>query len=74
MENRRFYAEKMGDIVTQRLLEFFDEIMDYNFTARLEEELDSIANGDMDWKEALDRFYERFSADLKAAEIEMVAI
>jgi DNA topoisomerase-1 len=67
LEKRRFYAEKMGDIVTERLLEFFDEIMDYNFTASLEEQLDFIAKGEMDWREALDRFYSRFKRDLEIA-------
>jgi len=67
LENRRFYAEKMGDIVTERLLEHFDEIMDYNFTAALEEQLDAIAGGELDWREALDSFYRRFKQDLEKA-------
>ena len=72
MDGRRFFAEKMGDIVTERLLEFFDEIMDYNFTASLEEQLDCIARGEMDWKEALDQFYTRFKKDLEKASQSMV--
>ncbi len=72
MDGRRFFAEKMGDIVTERLLEFFDEIMEYNFTASLEEQLDSIARGEMDWKEALDQFYIRFKKDLERASESMV--
>ncbi len=67
LENRRFYAEKMGDIVTERLLEHFDEIMDYNFTAALEEQLDAIAGGELDWREALDSFFRRFKQDLEKA-------
>ena len=43
LENRRFYAEKMGDIVTDRLVESFDDLVDYSFTAQMEEQLDDIA-------------------------------
>ena len=39
LENRRFYAEKMGDIVTQRLRESFEDLLDYGFTASMEENL-----------------------------------
>ena len=46
LENRRFYAEKMGDIVTERLVENFGELMDYGFTAGLEEALDEVAVGE----------------------------
>lgn len=37
VENRRFYAEKMGDIVTERLTESFSDLMNYSFTAEMEE-------------------------------------
>ena len=39
-ENRRFYAEKMGEIVTDRLNESFGELMNYDFTANMEDTLD----------------------------------
>ncbi|MDX1400128.1 MAG: type I DNA topoisomerase, partial [Oceanospirillum sp.] len=42
LENRRFYAEKMGDIVTDRLSESFSDLMDFSFTARMEESLDDV--------------------------------
>ncbi len=71
LDNRRFYAEKMGDVVTERLLGFFDEILDYGFTASLEQELDGIAEGKLDWKEALDGFYRRFKKDLSRASSDM---
>ena len=45
LENRRFHAEKMGEIVTERLVENFDDLMDYGFTAGLEEALDEVAVG-----------------------------
>lgn len=70
VENRRFYAEKMGDIVTDRLSESFRDLMDYSFTATMEETLDEIANGDKNWEMELDRFYADFSNQLDAAEAE----
>jgi len=68
LENRRFYAEKMGDIVTERLQESFPELLDYGFTASMEERLDEIAEGRLDWKQLLDEFYGDFRRKLRAAE------
>ena len=67
VENRRFYSEKMGDIVTNRLLESFDDLMDYDFTAELEEELDKVAGGELDWKKVLNDFYKGFKQKLTHA-------
>lgn len=67
LENRRLYAEKMGDIVTARLVENFDNFMDYDFTAQLEQELDKVANGGLDWKKVLNDFYSDFKKKLKIA-------
>lgn len=66
--NRRFYAEKMGDIVTERLAESFPNLMDYSFTATMEESLDEVAQGSVVWKKVLDDFYKDFSLKLSAAE------
>ena len=67
-DNRRFYAEKMGDIVTDRLAENFPNLMDYGFTARMEETLDEIAEGRRNWQDVLDEFYRDFVAKLEAAQ------
>ena len=67
LQNRRFYSEKMGDIVTERLSESFANLMDYDFTARLEEELDEIAEGDIEWKKVLNEFYSNFQQQLEKA-------
>jgi DNA topoisomerase I len=69
-ENRRFYAEKMGDVVTDRLVESFADLMSFNFTAEMEEKLDDIATGGKDWKKVLDAFYKDFSKQLDVAEAE----
>tara|TARA_R110002095_G_scaffold188506_1_gene166020 strand:- start:3488 stop:6175 length:2688 start_codon:yes stop_codon:yes gene_type:complete len=70
LENRRFYAEKMGDIVTDRLTGSFEDLMDYGFTAKMEESLDDVANGQADWKVLLDQFYRGFGQKLEQAESE----
>ncbi len=67
LENRRLYAEKMGDIVTDRLTENFDNLMDYAFTAELEQELDKVAEGELDWKKVLNDFYKDFRKKLEKA-------
>lgn len=66
-ENRRFYAEKMGDIVTERLVESFDDLMDYSFTANMEESLDQVAQGGKNWRQLLDEFYSGFTKKLELA-------
>ncbi|MEZ4280392.1 MAG: type I DNA topoisomerase [Myxococcota bacterium] len=68
LENRRFHAEKMGEIVTERLIENFGELMDYGFTAGLEEALDEVAVGSKQWKKVLGDFYADFRKQLTAAE------
>ncbi len=68
LENRRFYAEKMGDIVTDRLTGSFADLMDYGFTAKMEESLDDVANGEAEWKRLLDQFYQGFRQQLEQAE------
>ena len=68
LQNRRFYAEKMGDIVTERLGESFANLMDYGFTAQMEERLDSVAHGELQWKQLLDEFYKDFKKKLETAD------
>ncbi|MEY0472545.1 type I DNA topoisomerase [Providencia huaxiensis] len=70
VENRRFYAEKMGEIVTDRLEENFNDLMNYDFTARMEDQLDHVANHDAEWKAVLDEFFSDFSKQLNVAEKE----
>ena len=67
LENRRFYAEKIGEIVTGRLSENFNDLMNYDFTANMEEALDQVANGNKDWKSLLNEFYDGFSEKVEVA-------
>ena len=71
VEKRRFFCLKMGEIVTDRLLENFHDLMDYGFTASLEEGLDRIASGEADWQEVLNQFYGNFTNKLERASGEM---
>ena len=67
LENRRFYAEKMGDIVTERLQGSFSDLLDYGFTATMEERLDEVAQGTLSWTDLLNDFYADFSGKLSQA-------
>jgi len=69
VENRRFFAEKMGEIITDRLDENFTELLSYDFTAQMEQELDQIAKGTMDWKDSLNNFYQGFTKQLDQANL-----
>ena len=70
----RFTPTELGMVVTDLLLESFDDIFDVTYTARMEEELDEIEEGKIDWRVAMQEFYERFDKDLKHAEEHMTNI
>ncbi|WP_448211150.1 type I DNA topoisomerase [Colwellia sp. MEBiC06753] len=69
LEKKRFYAEKMGEIVTDSLSESFKSLMSYDFTANMEQELDDIAEGSIDWKTVLNEFYKNFTEQLEKADL-----
>jgi DNA topoisomerase-1 len=73
-EGGRFTPTELGIIVTGLLLESFDDIFEVKYTARMEEELDEIEDGKLDWRVAMAEFYERFDKDLKHAEEHMTDI
>ncbi len=61
VESRRIFPEDVGETVTNKIMkEHFEQIVDYEFTARMEEELDEIAEGRMRWTQVLDEFYGPF--------------
>ncbi|MGJ8693739.1 MAG: type I DNA topoisomerase [Thalassotalea sp.] len=68
LEKKRFYAEKMGEIVTDSLFASFPKLMSYDYTTNMENSLDEIAEGKIDWKAVLDKFYENFSKKLALAD------
>ena len=67
VDQRRFFAEKMGEIVSDRLSGSFPDLMNFNFTADMEGSLDRIAEGEKNWKEVLNEFFDGFQERLKQA-------
>lgn len=71
LEDKRFVPTELGEIVIELMEEFFPEILDVEFTANMEDELDHIEEGTADWVKILDQFYHDFSKRLEKAEEEM---
>ena len=68
LDKKRFYAEKMGEIVTDSLSTSFPKLMSYDYTTIMENSLDDIAESKIDWKAVLDKFYDNFSKKLAIAD------
>ncbi len=68
LDKKRFYAEKMGEIVTDSLSGSFQKLMNYDFTANMEQELDEVAEGKSNWKDVLNDFYKNFTQQLELAD------
>jgi DNA topoisomerase I len=60
IENRRFTATDIGKIVSRFLTQYFTTYVDYDFTAKMEDSLDSVANGEEEWVPLLDKFWRPF--------------
>jgi DNA topoisomerase-1 len=73
-EGGKFKPTELGMVVTDLLLESFGDIFDVRYTAGMEEELDQIEEGKLDWRDAMGEFYERFMKDLENAETHMTDI
>ena len=71
LEERRFFPEDVGEVVTDLLKEFFPDVVDVNFTAKMEEDLDEIAEGTLRWVQVLDEFYGPFERLLEKNEGEI---
>ena len=67
-EQRRLSPTELGFTVTDLLTERFSDVMDLNFTARMEEDLDSVAQGELDWVPMLREFYGPFHQAVAEAE------
>ena len=70
-EQSRFVPSETGEVVIELLIEHFGEIFDYDYTAKLEQDLDEIESGREHWVRALQEFYAGFSKELKQARKEM---
>lgn len=70
-QDKRLVPSDIGKTVSDLLVAYFPEEMDYQFTARMEENLDSIADGNTDWKPVLRQFYTPFESRLSNARLVM---
>jgi DNA topoisomerase I len=73
-EGGKFLPTELGMVVTDLLLESFSDLFDVKYTARMEEELDEIEEGKLEWRDAMAEFYGRFEKDLEHAEEHMTDI
>jgi DNA topoisomerase-1 len=64
-EKSKLFPSDLGLVVTDFLNKYFDDIMDYSFTARIEEEFDEVAEGKMKWSDMINDFYSPFKKDVE---------
>lgn len=64
-EKSKLFPTDLGLVVTDFLKQYFEDIMDYGFTARIENEFDDVAEGKMKWNEMIDDFYNPFKVDVE---------
>ena len=73
-EGGKFHPTELGMVVTDLLLDSFNDLFDVKYTARMEEELDDIEEGKIDWRTSMADFYTRFQKDLENAARNMTDI
>ncbi|SDJ72673.1 type I DNA topoisomerase [Sediminibacillus albus] len=74
LDNKRFVPTELGEIVIDLLKEFFPEIIDVDFTVKMEGDLDAVEDGKTEWIKIIDEFYTGFDKRLEKAEKEMEKI
>lgn len=74
LTNKRFAPTELGEIVNEMIAEYFPEILDVSFTADMENDLDEIEHGKMQWIKVIDEFYKQFEPHVKRADEEMEKI
>jgi DNA topoisomerase I len=70
-DSARFVPTELGELINDLLIGHFGELFDYDYTAKLERDLDSIEEGSADWIKTLESFYEGFRESLQKATVEM---
>jgi DNA topoisomerase-1 len=70
-DGKRLTPTDIGIQVSDLVVEYFSDVINVNFTARMEDDLDQIANGNEDWIETIRIFYDKFEPQLKHAQAEM---
>ena len=71
LDKKRFFPTELGMLVTSLLVDNFPEVMNVEFTAKMEGKLDEIEEGKADWLKAMKLFYESFSQALETAKVKM---
>lgn len=71
LDNKRFVPTELGEIVDGLIREFFPDILDLEFTAKMEQDLDHVEDGKVNWVNVIDEFYQDFEKHLAKAEKEM---
>jgi DNA topoisomerase I len=74
LDNKRFIPTELGEIVLDLILEFFPDILDVEFTAKMEQDLDNVEDGKVRWVQIIDEFYHEFETHLEKAEKEMQTV
>ncbi|ULT58572.1 type I DNA topoisomerase [Neobacillus drentensis] len=74
LDNKRFVPTELGEIVHELMVEFFPEILDVEFTAKMEQGLDNVEEGKVKWVQVIDEFYRDFEVHLEKAEKEMQSV
>ncbi|MDQ0972707.1 DNA topoisomerase-1 [Neobacillus niacini] len=74
LDNKRFVPTELGEIVDELILEFFPDIINVDFTAKMEQDLDNVEEGKVRWVEIIDGFYQQFEKHLEIAEKEMQSV
>ncbi|MFI5143932.1 MAG: DNA topoisomerase, partial [Thermoanaerobaculales bacterium] len=69
-----FYPTELGKLVSRLLVGSFGDLINESYTARMEDELDAIAEGKLDWRTAMAQFWTSFTADLERAKSEMTSV
>jgi len=72
--DKRLEPTETGILVTDLMIQYFPEIVDYNFTAHMEEDLDKIATGEAEWVKVMDEFYGPFSKKVEKAQEDMPVV
>jgi len=70
-DGKNFVPTSLGEVTTKLMCDNFNDIVDYDFTARMEDALDDVENGDKDMNDVLEKFYAKFAKDLEKAEKEI---
>ncbi len=74
LDNKRFVPTELGEIVLELVMEFFQDVINVEFTAKMESSLDEIEEGKIQWVRVIDDFYQDFEKHLKKAELEMESV